>query len=96
MLGAPHRAPARVAALRFAVLFSLLAVLASPRTARAHRWMIRHDYTGCAMCHVAFGEDGEFLARLGHTQQHGIAFAYSGDLIRGEIGLLSRRRCPGS
>jgi len=27
-------------------------VLSAPRTAHAYPWMIRHDYTGCATCHV--------------------------------------------
>jgi hypothetical protein len=31
--------------------FGLLVCL-SPATARAYPWMIRHDYTGCAVCHV--------------------------------------------
>jgi hypothetical protein len=30
----------------------LLALLALPHRADAYAWMIRHDYTGCAMCHA--------------------------------------------
>lgn len=31
---------------------TLTVVLAFARSARAYPWMIRHDYTGCAMCHL--------------------------------------------
>lgn len=41
----------RVAAWLLATLLALLVWL-SPRSAAAYPWMIRHGYTGCAMCHA--------------------------------------------
>ncbi len=40
----------RVVALTYLVL--LAGALLLPRSAQAYPWMIRHDYTGCATCHV--------------------------------------------
>lgn len=34
------------------VLLFVAGILASSRTAHAYPWMIRHDYTACATCHV--------------------------------------------
>lgn len=34
------------------VLLFLAGILVSPRTAHAYPWMIRHNYTACATCHV--------------------------------------------
>jgi hypothetical protein len=39
--------------LRLAIMLALFgAVVLSPRRAQAYPWMIRHDYTGCATCHI--------------------------------------------
>ena len=51
-----RRSPARLAkpaplALAFLLLIAAVVFLA-PRSAQAYPWMIRHDYTGCATCHV--------------------------------------------
>src|SRR5215831_5235203 len=47
----PRRA--RVCAVKaLAVCVALMSLLLSPRSARAYPWMIRHDYTACAQCHV--------------------------------------------
>jgi hypothetical protein len=38
---------------RFVLLLAVVAALiVTPRNARAYPWMIRHDYTACAQCHV--------------------------------------------
>jgi hypothetical protein len=43
----------RLSFLRLVLGVMLLGVLSSaPRSAHAYPWMIRHDYTGCATCHV--------------------------------------------
>ena len=56
LLGAGIRAAqaaAAVSLLRFVLgLMVFGAVLVAPRAAHAYPWMIRHDYTGCATCHV--------------------------------------------
>ena len=55
-------------ALRFVlglVLFG--AVFVAPRSAHAYPWMIRHDYTGCATCHVDPSGAG-VLTAYGATQ----------------------------
>src|SRR5208283_4599854 len=43
---------ARRRGLRAGLLAGALALLLCPPSAEAYPWMIRHDYTGCAVCHV--------------------------------------------
>ncbi len=45
----------------------LLAVLLPARSARAYPWMIRHDYTGCGMCHLD-PSGGGVLTEYGRAQ----------------------------
>jgi hypothetical protein len=51
-----ERAPSLYCAWKLRALSFLpwffLVVLLCPRAAHAYPWMIRHDYTGCATCHV--------------------------------------------
>ncbi|MBI2393348.1 MAG: hypothetical protein HYV09_27440 [Deltaproteobacteria bacterium] len=54
------------ARLAVVAVFALL-VLASAREARAYPWMVRHAYTGCAMCH-ADPTGGGVLTEYGRAQ----------------------------
>jgi hypothetical protein len=47
--------------------FALLAVVAWAGAAHAYSWMIRHDYTGCAQCHVD-PSGGSQLTAYGRAQ----------------------------
>ena len=58
-----HLAVAKLAALLVLVVATLLA----PRRAQAYPWMIRHDYTGCATCHVD-PSGGGLLTEYGAAQ----------------------------
>ena len=40
------------ASVALTYLLLLAGALLLPRSAQAYPWMIRHDYTGCATCHV--------------------------------------------
>jgi hypothetical protein len=77
VLARAQRKLGRLSVLRFAlVLFG--ACLFAPRSAHAYPWMIRHDYTGCAACHVdptgggvltEYGAaQGDILLRMRHGQ----------------------------
>jgi hypothetical protein len=58
----------RLALLRFVFcMFFFAAVFSAPRSASAYPWMIRHDYTGCATCHVD-PSGGGVLTAYGTTQ----------------------------
>lgn len=52
----------------FAILLLVcLAVWLTPRSAHAYPWMIRHNYTGCAVCHVD-PSGGGVLTEYGSAQ----------------------------
>ncbi len=54
--------------MRWAVwLLTLVVVFATPRTAHAYTWMIRHGYAGCTTCH-ADPSGGELLTPYGRAQ----------------------------
>lgn len=67
----------RVARLLCAAI-AVMGLLLTSRTAGAYPWMIRHDYTGCAMCHMdptgagvltAYGRaQGDLLLRMRYGQ----------------------------
>ncbi|HEY1534405.1 MAG TPA: hypothetical protein VGF76_10310, partial [Polyangiaceae bacterium] len=53
VLGSLLSCRVRQSVLRLTFLLVLFgAVFLAPRRAQAYPWMIRHDYTGCATCHV--------------------------------------------
>ncbi len=62
--GSSWRRAARAFGLLFVVCLTALSV---PRSAHAYPWMIRHDYTGCATCHVD-PSGGGVLTEYGRAQ----------------------------
>lgn len=69
-LASPWRLELRARQVRLRVLLGLVcfvAAFSASRPANAYPWMIRHDYTGCATCHVD-PSGGGVLTEYGVTQ----------------------------
>ncbi|MFO0756589.1 MAG: hypothetical protein U0359_08870 [Byssovorax sp.] len=51
MLPARPRAARLLAASLLSALFTFLTIILAPAQAQAYPWMIRHEYSGCSVCH---------------------------------------------
>jgi hypothetical protein len=65
--GTRHLVAPRLFLRVLALLLPVLVVLLVPARAEAYSWMIRHSYTGCAVCH-ADPSGGETLTPYGRAQ----------------------------
>jgi len=81
----------RVARAFLVALVTLFAILCPSRDAHAYPWMIRHDYSGCAVCHVDPSGGGvltEYGRAQGDTLLRTHYGASSGDGVSSSAGFL--------
>jgi hypothetical protein len=68
-----------ISSRRAAVLLAGFGVLATPRSAGAYPWMIRHGYNGCGVCHVDPSGSG-LLTAYGRAQSElSLATRFAGE-----------------